>query len=53
MKDVVSKGINSTPYVPMKWEDSNEAVALFDTGSQWSLVQDDVLTGLERQKYRC
>ena len=52
MRVIGSEGINSTPYVPMKWEDGREAVALFDTGSQWSLIRKELLTDEERMGLR-
>ena len=44
MRVIGSEEINSTPYVPMKWKDGREAVALFDTGS--------VVINQERTTYR-
>ena len=52
MRVIGSEGINSTPYVPMKWEDGREAVVLFDTGSQWSLIRKELLTDEERMGLR-
>ena len=52
MRVIGSEGINSMPYVPMKWEDGREAVALFDTGSQWSLIRKELLTEKERMGLR-
>ena len=52
MRVIGSEGINSTPYAPMKWEDGREAIALFDTGSQWSLIRKELLTDEERMGLR-
>jgi hypothetical protein len=38
MKGIASEGLNSTPYIRIKWENGVEETALFDTGAQWSLI---------------
>ena len=48
MKSVAAEGLNSSPYVRVTWEDGKEDSALFDTGAQWSLIMDKMLTDEER-----
>ena len=50
MKTVAEEGINSTPYVRIKWEDRSVGNALFDTGAQWTLVSESLLTTKERKE---
>ena len=52
MKGVASEGLNSTPYVKMKWVGGGEETALFDTGAQWSLICEELLTEEERAEMR-
>ena len=52
MKEVAEEGINATPYVEVQWKDSTKQKALFDTGAQWSLVSEEVLTDKEQQEMR-
>ena len=48
MKGIASEGLNSTPYVRIQWMDSGEETALFDTGAQWSLICEGLLSEEER-----
>jgi transposase InsO family protein len=48
MKGIASEGLNSTPYVRIKWDNGDVGIALFDTGAQWSLICNDSLTEEER-----
>ena len=48
MKGVASEGLNSTPYVKIHWCYGGEEVALFDTGAQWSLICEDLLSQEEK-----
>ena len=48
MKGIASEGLNSTPYIRIKWENGVEETALFDTGAQWSLICEDLLTEQEK-----
>ena len=48
MKGIASEGLNSTPYIRIKWENGVEETALFDTGAQWSLICEHLLTEQEK-----
>ena len=48
MKGIASEGLNSTPYVRIGWDNGDTGIALFDTGAQWSLICNDLLTEDER-----
>ena len=50
MKSVAAEGLNSTPYVRIKWANGEENSALFDTGAQWSLITEKMLTDEERSE---
>ena len=49
MKDI-AEGINQTPYVEVQWMDGAKRIALFDTGAQWSLITEELLTEREKQE---
>ena len=46
---IASEGLNSTPYVKIRWANDKEDIALFDTGAQWSLKCEGLLTAEERR----
>ena len=48
MKGVAFEGLNSTPYVKIHWTHGGEEIALFDTGAQWSLICEDLLSQEEK-----
>ena len=48
IKGSASEGLNSTPYIRIKWENGVEETALFDTGAQWSLICKDLITEQEK-----
>ena len=48
MKEVAEEGINQTPYVEIQWSDGTKKKALFDTGAQWSLITEQLLTDVEK-----
>ena len=50
MKDIAEEGINQTPYVEIQWMDGTKRKALFDTGAQWSLITEELLTEREKQE---
>ena len=50
MKDIAEQGINQTPYVEIQWIDGTKRKALFDTGAQWSLITEELLTEKEKQE---
>ena len=49
MKGVAAQGINATPYVEITWEDGSRKKALFDTGAQWTLMKEDLLSADEKE----
>jgi hypothetical protein len=50
MKEVAAEGINATPYVEIEWENGTKKKALFDTGAQWTLIAEDLLTDNEKEE---
>ena len=50
LKEVADKGLNNTPYVTARWADGEETPALLDTGAQWSLLTEAVITDDERHE---
>ena len=49
MKVAAVQGLNNTPYIKVKWGSSNEAHgALIDTGADWSLMSELMLTEEEK-----
>ena len=47
MKGVAEEGINSTPYVDVQWVDGTKSRALFDTGAQWTIITEELLSERE------
>ena len=50
MKEVAANGINQTPYVEIEWADGTKQKALFDTGAQWSLITEELVSEKERNE---
>ena len=50
MKEVAEEGINQTPYVEIQWANGTKKKALFDTGAQWSLITEELLTEREKKE---
>ena len=50
LKEVAEEGINQTPYVEIQWANGTKKKALFDTGAQWSLITEELLTEREKKE---
>ena len=50
MKEVAEEGINQTPYVEIEWIGGTKQKALFDTGAQWTLLTEELLSDKERKE---